>query len=156
MHEVSRDVRELLQLLAKHRVEFLICGGHAVAFHGYVRMTMDVDVLVRPSAENAKRIMLALDEFGFGDTGIPESAFRRAGTAVSLGAQPNQVDLLTSMSSQDGDQVFAHALWGTLGGEQVRFASLRDLLRAKREANRPKDRVDVAELEALHGEDADG
>ena len=156
MHEVSRDVRELLRLLVKHRVEFLICGGHAVAFHGYVRMTMDVDILVRPSAANSRRVMAALEDFGFGEAGIPETAFRQAGTAVSLGAQPNQVDLLTSMSSQDIDQVFAHAVWGSLGDERVPFVSLRDLLRAKREAARPKDRIDVAELEALHGEHGDG
>jgi hypothetical protein len=151
MHEVSADIAELLRLFRRHRVDFLVCGGHAVAFHGYVRLTMDVDILVRPSAANAARVMRALTAFGFGGAGIPEDAFRVPGTAVSLGVQPNQVDLLTSISSQDPDEVFANAVWGRLGRLRVRFVCLPDLLRAKREADRPKDRLDVAELEALHG-----
>jgi len=151
MHDVSRDISELLQLLVKHRVDFAICGGHAVAFHGYVRMTMDVDVLVRPTAANARRVKRALDEFGFGGAGIPESAFRQPGSIVSLGVQPNQVDLLTSISSQRTAEVLSHVVPGSLGGLRVPFVSLADLLRAKREASRPKDILDVTELEARHG-----
>jgi len=61
-------------------------------------MTMDVDLLIEPTEENANRVMSALIEFGFGDAGIPKSAFMNEGTAITLGVQPNQVDLLTSIS----------------------------------------------------------
>lgn len=149
MPELTDDMRELLQLFAAHQVDFLICGGHAVAFHGYVRFTMDIDILVLPSHENAERAMAALAAFGFGNAGIPPEALCEPGTAVTLGVQPNQVDLLTSISSQDTAEVFANAVEGQMGGKAVRFVCLEDLMRAKREAGRPKDRLDLAELMAL-------
>jgi len=149
MSELTDDMRELLELFIEHQVEFLICGGHAVAFHGYVRFTMDIDVLVLPTPENARRAMVALTAFGFGNAGIPPEAFCEPGVAVTLGVQPNQVDLLTSISSQDTVEVFAHAVPGEIGELPVHFVCIEDLLRAKREADRPKDRLDVAELAAL-------
>jgi hypothetical protein len=87
---VSKGMREFICLMQQHDVEFLICGGHAVAFHGYPRLTLDLDILVRPSKANARRLMAALAEFGFGAAGIPEDSFSRRGTAVTLGVQPNR------------------------------------------------------------------
>ena len=71
-----------------------------MAFHGYVRLTMDVDILLLPSKTNARRVMQALAESGFGEAGIPASAFCHSGAAVSLGAQPNQVGLLAGMKQR--------------------------------------------------------
>ena len=149
MVEISRDMADLLRLFAARGVEFLVCGGHAVAFHGYVRMTMDLDILILPGKPNAARIMAALQDFGFGQAGITAAAFETEGTAISLGAQPNQIDLLTSISSRSAETVFRNAVWGEIGGQEVRFVSLHDLVRAKREAARPKDRVDIDELERV-------
>jgi len=56
MPVLSNDRRVLLRLFRKHGVEFAVCGGHAVAFHGYPRATMDIDLLVAPGPENADRI----------------------------------------------------------------------------------------------------
>lgn len=146
MAAISDDIRDFLLLLNRHGVEYAICGGHAVAFHGYSRLTMDVDILIKPSPENAARLAVALGEFGFGNAGIPFDAFAVEGTAVSLGVQPNQIDLLTSMSSQSTAEVFTHLAEGRLAGVPVRIVGAEDLLRAKQEAGRPKDLVDAAEL----------
>ena len=149
---ISPDVKELLELFNQHGVDYLVCGGHAVAFHGYPRLTMDFDVLVRPEPENAKRLMAALQDFGFGAAGIPMDAFLTPGSAVTLGAQPNQVDLLTSISSQSDAVLFSNAVPGEIEGVPVRFVGRDDLITAKREANRPKDLADVAELEKAKGD----
>ena len=146
MPRLSDDIQTLLELMTEHGVDFAICGGHAVAYHGYARMTMDVDILIIPTEENAKRMMAALDQFGFGQVGIPFEAFTHEGTAITLGEQPNQVDLLTSMSSQATAEVLKHAEWGELAGIRVRFVSRADLIEAKREASRPKDLADLDEL----------
>jgi predicted nucleotidyltransferase len=146
MLAISKNIRDLLRLFRKHGVRFAVCGGHAVAFHGYPRVTMDVDLLVVPDPVNAKRIVSALQEFGFGGAGIPESAFLKRGTAITLGVQPNQVDLLTSMSQAPASSVFARAEEGRLGGVSVRFVSRKDLLAAKREAGRAKDLADIEGL----------
>lgn len=112
---------------------------------------MDLDILVRPSPENADRVMAALADFGFGDAGLTADVFTHRGTAVTLGVQPNQVDLLTSMGRSDDESVFAAAVPGEIDGITVRYVSLEDLLRAKREAGRAKDLADVEELTRFHG-----
>lgn len=147
MSLLSDDIHDLLEIMTQNGVEFAICGGHAVAYHGYPRMTMDVDILLLPTPENAKRIMKSLKQFGFGDAGIPATAFTRDGTAITLGEQPNQVDLLTSMSKEPVINILQHAVWGELAGIKVRFVSRNDLIQAKRQAGRPKDLADLAELE---------
>jgi len=146
MLKISRDIRDLLRLFHKHGVAFAICGGHAVAFHGYPRVTMDVDVLVTPEPENAKRIMSALQAFGFGQAGIPVDAFLKDGTAITLGVQPNQVDLLTSMSRTPTRTILSRAVPGRLAGMTVLFVSRKDLLAAKKQAGRKKDLADIEGL----------
>jgi len=146
---------ELILLLTEHGVEFVLVGGHAVAFHGYSRATMDVDFLVRPSAENNERIMAALDAFGFGNAGIPPGSFRSTGGLVTLGASPNEVDLMTSMSGGSVDAIFLNAVEGHLGDLPMKVISLEDLLSVKRAVNRPKDRLDIAELIALNNDPKD-
>ncbi len=148
MTEISSDMEDLLNILVHHRVDFLICGGHALAFHGYVRMTLDLDILVRPTTDNAAKLKDALTEFGFGEAGIPWKEFENEGTAVSLGVQPNQVDILTSVSSQSTDEIFANAVQGIMAGQNVAFINRQDLVRAKKEAGRSKDQMDLEELQS--------
>lgn len=142
----SDDMKDLVELFLKHDVQFAVCGGFAVAHYGYVRATMDFDLLVLPSEENAKKIMAALREFGFGDAGISEAAFCSTGTAVTLGAQPNQIDLLTSMSSKGPREIIENAVTVGFQDLTLKVVAYEDLLEAKRESDRPKDRVDVEEL----------
>ena len=63
--ELERDFKELLELLNSHKVEYLLVGAYALAFHGAPRFTGDLDIFVRSSHENAERIMAALSAFGF-------------------------------------------------------------------------------------------
>ena len=63
--EVQQDFRDLLALLNEHKVEYLIVGGYALAFHGAPRFTGDIDIFVRPDSENAARVLEALATFGF-------------------------------------------------------------------------------------------
>jgi len=149
MNDLTRDFKDFLQLLEKHKVKFLICGGHAVGFYGYPRLTMDFDILIYPSKANAEKIMAALNEFGFGKAGIPLEAFLREGTAVTLGAQPNQIDLLTSVSAQPAVEIFKNAVQGKLEDFNVLFISKNDLINAKKSSSRLKDRADAEELEKM-------
>ncbi len=149
MANISADIKELINLFIKHGVKFAVCGGHAVAHHGYPRMTMDVDLLIEPSKENARKVMVALDQFGFGNAGIPVEAFNKEKTAITLGQQPNQVDLLTSMSNVSTSEIIRNSVQGKLGGIKIQFVSRADLLEAKRQAGRPKDLADLDELEKI-------
>lgn len=63
-------------------------GAFAVAFHGFPRYTADLDLLVRPTEENADRVLLALSEFGFGNLGIKAADLRTPGRVVQSGVTP--------------------------------------------------------------------
>lgn len=140
-------MKDLLRIFNKHQVNYAICGGFAVAHYGFVRMTLDLDLLVDPTVENSQKIMAALKEFGFGEAGITAEDFQNPATAVTLGAQPNQIDLLTKMSSSTSKEVIQNAVPSILEGIEIRVVSKADLIRAKKEANRPKDQIDIIELE---------
>lgn len=68
--KLQPDLREFIELLSSHGCEFLVVGGHAVAFHGHPRFTGDIDFLIRGSAENAARVLATLRDFGFGALSI--------------------------------------------------------------------------------------
>ena len=139
-------MRDFIALLLKHRVRFALCGGFAVTFYGFLRATMDIDLLIYPDTDNAQRMVSVLEDFGFGGDGILPAAFESPGTTITLGVQPNQIDLLTSMSSEAAESVFSDLESSDLWGMKIPVVSRRALLRAKREAGRPRDRIDVEEL----------
>jgi hypothetical protein len=98
VQSLGKDVRELLQLLDKHEVRFLIVGGFAVAAHGFPRYTKDLDVWLECSDTNATRILAALSEFGFADLGLTTNDFTTPDLVIQLGDEPNRVDLLTGLT----------------------------------------------------------
>src|SRR5215207_1401366 len=67
---LTKDSREFIECLHSNRVEFLIVGALAVSWHGFPRYSGDIDFFVRPARENALRLMAALEQFGFGSSGI--------------------------------------------------------------------------------------
>ncbi len=119
--EIHPDFRELLALLRKHRVEYAIVGGYALAFHGAPRYTGVLDILVATRQANAVRVVAALDEFGFSELGLSASDFERPGDFVRLGYPPVRVDILTSISGVSWQEVSEHAVDGEYGNVPVRF-----------------------------------
>ena len=67
---LTKDSREFVECLRSNKVEFLIVGALAVSWHGFPRYSGDIDFFVRPSRENALRLISALEQFGFGSLGI--------------------------------------------------------------------------------------
>ena len=143
----SNDMIQLMKLFRDHGVEYLLVGGYAVNYYGYARATQDLDLLVRPSSENAKRIMASLNEFGFGNAGIPSASFETPGTAIHLGSEPNRIDLLTTLKDMDLDWVFEHRELVTLGSLEIPIIHLGDLIKTKKRAGRLRDLADAEELE---------
>ncbi len=86
--EVQKDFRDLLELFNVHKVEYMIVGAYALAFHGAPRFTGDIDLFVRPSPENARRAMAALNDFGFGSVGLTAADFGMEDKVVQLGVPP--------------------------------------------------------------------
>jgi predicted nucleotidyltransferase len=143
----TSDMQELIEIFERLGVEYVLVGGFAVNYYGYVRTTQDVDILLRPSEENAARVMEALAEFGFGQAGIPPECFTREGTAVHLGEEPNRIDLLTRLKGVSIEEVFSNLERVEYQGLNLNIIGLSDLLACKRSSDRPRDLADADELE---------
>jgi hypothetical protein len=105
---IEKDYEDLLRLLNCHKVKYCIVGAYAVAFHKKPRYTKDIDVLVEPSIENAKRIIKVLIEFGFESLGLKEEDFTKTGNIIQLGYEPIRVDIMTSITGVDFNEVWAN------------------------------------------------
>ena len=122
-------------------------GGHALAFHAKPRFTKDIDIFVEPSPRNAKRLMQALDDFGFGDVGLTEGDFSAPGAIVQLGVAPNRIDLITAIDGVTFDEAWQGRVKGRFGSQDVYFLGKTDLIRNKRASGRKQDLADLEWLE---------
>lgn len=149
MAKLQTDSREFIELLNSHEVDYLIVGGHAVAFHGHPRFTGDIDFFIRATPPNVKRVLDVLDRFGFGGLGITEQDLLEAGRVVQLGQPPNRIDLLASITAVDFDEAWESRVPAVLDGLPVNLLGFDVLLRNKNAAGRPKDLADVQKLNAV-------
>lgn len=97
MAKLQTDLREFIALFNSRKVEYLVVGGHAVAFHGHPRFTGDIDFFIRATPDNAERVLQALADFGFGGIGLSGDDLVAPGQVVQLGRPPNRIDILTSL-----------------------------------------------------------
>jgi predicted nucleotidyltransferase len=144
---LSRDSREFIELLNSRGVDYLIVGAHSLAFHGRPRYTGDLDILIRPTIDNAARLIAVLKRFGFGNAGFKESDLIEPAQVLQLGRPPNRIDLLTGLSGITVDEAFADRLAADIDGLHVFVLSRENLIRNKRAVARPRDLADIAELE---------
>ena len=151
--EAQADFKELCELFNSHKVEYLIVGGHALAFHGAPRFTGDIDLLVRPTEANARRIIDALKAFGFEGTGLEVADFVTPGRIIQAGVPPVRVDIITSITGVSWEQADGGKVAGDYGGVPVSFIGRREFLANKAAAGRKKD---LADIEALNRKNADG
>ena len=143
---LNKDLREFLALLNSNKVEYLVVGAFAVAFHGVPRYTADLDLFLRPTVENADRVMRCLLKFGFGSLDIHAEDLLSSGKVIQLGIQPNRIDLLTGISGVTFEDAWATSQHGELERVPTRFIGRAALLRNKECAGRAKDIGDAEEL----------
>jgi len=147
--EMLADWIELCGLLSAHGVEFLLVGGQAVIAHGYPRLTKDMDLWVRPTAENGAKILAALAEFGAASEGLRAEQFEDPRTLLVLGRDPFRIDILTDVPGVTFEGAWQRRAQVVLDGVVVPTIGKTDLIANKRAVGRPQDLADVAELEKL-------
>lgn len=148
MIELPEDFRDFLYELVDAGAEFVVVGGHAVAFHGHVRATKDLDVLIRPRPENAERVYRALSAFG-----APLSAFEVTAEdfatydgMLQLGVPPLRIDVLNKIAGVTFEQAVEAGAAFELEGRVIPVIGRDALLANKRAAARPQDLADVVAL----------
>jgi hypothetical protein len=111
--KLQQDLKEFVKLLISHGVEFIVVGGHAVAFHGHPRFTGDIDFLLRPTHDNAERVMETLKAFGFTGLALTIDDLKQPEKVIQLGRSPNRIDLLTSISGVAFEEAWNTRLWSS-------------------------------------------
>ena len=145
----NQDFRDLLSEFNAHGVEFLVVGAHALAAHGHVRATKDLDVWVRPDAVNAACVMAALKAFGAPTHDLTEGDFAVPGITFQIGIEPIRIDVITAVDGLSFEPAWQNRVASDYAGEPVSVVSREDLICNKRASARPQDLADVAALERL-------
>ncbi|MFN9370168.1 MAG: nucleotidyltransferase [Planctomycetia bacterium] len=140
------DFEDFLRLLEAHRVEYMIVGGYAVAFHGFPRFTKDIDVFFSDSAANLARLQEALVAFGFQPNTVPLATLGKPDAVLAIGVEPVRIDLLNRIAGVTFAEARGQAVRGRYGDVEVTFIGKEDLLRNKRATGRHRDLGDVEEL----------
>ncbi len=146
---LNEDYRDMLQSLADEGVKFLLVGAYAMAAHGYPRATMDIDLWVMPSGENADAVVRALRSFGAPEENLTRGVFQAADAVFQIGVAPRRIDIITSASGLRFAEAFESSLSTEIDGIEVHVLSLADLIRNKRAVGRTKDLADAEALESL-------
>lgn len=151
MIDLPADFRDLLIALHDAGAEFVLLGGHAVAYHGHPRATKDLDVLVRASTANATRVYRALAAFGapLASFEVTEADFATYDGVLQVGLPPRRIDILNRADGITFDEAVAGHASLDLDGRSIPVIGLPPLLKNKRAAGRPQDLADVAALEAI-------
>jgi hypothetical protein len=136
-----------LAAFSAHGVEYIVVGAHALAAHGHVRATKDLDVWVRPSLGNAPNVLRALAAFGAPLHDLSAADLAQDGLIFQIGVPPLRIDVMTAIDGVAFEAAWADRIEATLGGLAVPVLSRHHLIANKKAAGRLQDLADVEWLE---------
>jgi hypothetical protein len=142
---IHPDFNEFVAVLNKNKVEYVIVGSFALAFHGYPRATGDIDFWIRPTPVNIKALFTTLGEFGFQKLDISEEDLI-SGKIIQLGYPPVRIDLITVLDGLKEDDIWKTRAKGKFANHDVFYLGRDAFIKNKRALGRYKD---LADLELL-------
>lgn len=143
---LQKDIREFVELLLSRKVEFLLVGGYALAFHGAARFTEDIDFLVLVSPENAGKLADLIKDFGFGELGLSKEDFLEPDQVIQLGRAPHRIDLLTGISGVGWEEAWSSRIEADFDSFLIPVIGKSALEANKQATGRPQDLADLARL----------
>lgn len=143
---LAPDFDEFCGLLSAHGAEYVIVGAHALAYHGAPRFTGDLDILVRPTEENGRKVLAAIADFGFPTAPLTAADFLGGTKIVEMGIVPVQIHVMSAIDGVTWDEVWQGSERGQFGARDVRFIGREAFVRNKRAAGRLKDLADIDAL----------
>lgn len=147
---ISPNFKNFLELLGKYEVPYLVIGGYAVAVHGYVRATGDLDVWIHQTPENADKMLTIMLELGFSpydftlNDFLPDEEGKPA--FIFIGEEPIKIDILGAVGDMSFEVCYNNKVVVNLEGIHINFMGKQDLIQSKQNANRPKDLIDLEKL----------
>ena len=141
--KLEKDYEDFLNLLNKNNVEYCIVGAFAIALYSIPRYTKDIDILINPTVDNAKKIIRVLKEFGFKNLNIGEEDFTKDGQIIQLGYEPIRIDILTSIDGCNFQEIWKNKIIGKYGNAKIFFIGIDELIKNKKATNRKQDQADL-------------
>ena len=145
--QANSDFRDLFAELNAAGAEYLVVGAHALAAHGHVRATKDLDVWIRASPENASRVYRALGSFGAPLHGLSVEDLAGPDLIFQIGVPPVRIDIITSIDGVEFDSAWRERMPSEYGDQRVHVLSRRHLIENKKASGRLQDLADVEFLE---------
>lgn len=137
------EFKRLLSALSSKEVDYLVVGGYAVIFHGYVRTTGDLDIWVALNSENAAKLEAAIRLMGFNPPGLKAEWFVRKGAVMRIGQEPLRFDIINDIDGVTFAECYARRVEAVIEGIPVNIISLPDLKTNKKASGRNKDLADL-------------
>ena len=144
--DLAPDFDEFIGSLIAHGVEFLIVGAYALAFHGAPRFTGDLDVFIRPTHDNAQRLLEAIRAFGFPIAELSAQQLVDTRHMLQMGVEPVQIHVMSAISGVTWDEAWATQATARFGSRGVGILGRDAFLQNKRASGRPKDLADIDAL----------
>ncbi|MBN1832356.1 MAG: nucleotidyltransferase [Deltaproteobacteria bacterium] len=141
------ETEKILKSLKEHKVVFIIIGATAFPVHGYSRATLDIDIFIRRERTNAEHTLDALKAFGYdmSDVTIDDLLNKK----LLIRQYTTETDIHPFVKGVTFETVWKNRVKAKIGDTFVWFASLKDLIRMKTAAGRPKDLEDLKYLKEL-------
>jgi hypothetical protein len=143
----NQDFKEFIQSLNDNQVRYLVVGGYAVALHSYPRYTKDMDVWIEITTENARRMVDALEQFGFASLGLNENNFLVEDQIIQLGYAPSRIAIITTLPGVEFKECYDKRIQVEIDEVKVNFIDLVNLRKNKKASGRLQDLADLEKLE---------
>ncbi|MDZ4752460.1 MAG: nucleotidyltransferase [Flavobacteriales bacterium] len=143
--------QQVISVLIRNEVEFIIIGGYSVIFHGYKRTTGDVDIWINPDNKNRNKLIPALKELDISEESIKMLSnldFSKH-LAFYLWKEPERIDFLTYINSVTFEEANEHKIVADIDGLKVPFLHINHLILSKMSTGRIKDKADIEELQKI-------
>lgn len=144
---LAKDFEDFIELLNKHKVEYMVVGGYALAFHGKPRHTGDLDIWINITVANARSMVKVVQEFGMQSLGLEKADFLRLGYITQIGYPPLRIDILNQIDGLEFCEAKKEMQILETDGLPVRYIGLHDFVRNKLASGRPQDLTDIKEIQ---------
>ena len=146
MISLPQDFKEFLKLMNYYKIEYLLIGGFAVAYHGYPRATGDMDIWIAINTNNAKKMVNVLKDFGFNVPELSDDLFLRKKKVVRMGVPPIRIEILTDISGVKFDECYKLKICDVIDGIEMNIIDLKNLKKNKKASGRLRDLLDIENL----------
>lgn len=153
----KENINDFIKLAHKFNIKMIMVGGGAVNFHGYQRHSADVDFWLDTSEENMLKLVAVFTEMGYDIDRFPKEVVeQRQNISVKFSPEDLDLELITKFSvNKSFNEAYEESILVEVEGQQLlkwRVLSLEDLITSKVKASRPKDLLDIQELQRINNQ----